>query len=279
MPGATIAGRRLSNRDPPILEPAMRRALSCLALVCTAAASLSAQTTDEVIAKYAQRVGGLDRIQALRTLRRTGTFYGGGGFEAVVSQENKRPNKVSEEFTLQGMTQISAYDGKVGWIVNPFGGKKDAEAMGEDQLKSIIEDAEFDDPLFNYAAKGNKVAMLGTDLVEGSTVYKLQCTLAGNGDVRTYYIDVDNSVPIKIDVKRTVRGAEQEFEELFGDYKEVNGVYLPFAYESGPKGSASADKSKILWTSIMANADLADQRFAMPAPGTTVAAESAVPAQ
>ena len=74
------------------------------------AASLSAQTADDIIAKYLKTVGGMDKIQAVQTLRRAGTFNGGGGFEAAVLQENKRPNKVREEFSLQGMTGVNAYD-------------------------------------------------------------------------------------------------------------------------------------------------------------------------
>ena len=61
------------------------------------AASLPAQSADSLIAKYVQASGGMARIQALQTLRRTGKFTGGGGFEAVVVQENKRPNSVREE--------------------------------------------------------------------------------------------------------------------------------------------------------------------------------------
>ena len=44
----------------------------------------------------------MDKIQAVRSVRRSGTFIGGGGFEARVVQENRRPNLVREEFTLQG---------------------------------------------------------------------------------------------------------------------------------------------------------------------------------
>jgi photosystem II stability/assembly factor-like uncharacterized protein len=259
----------------------MKRVLLFSASLALAAGQLSAQSADEIIAKYLQAVGGAKRIAAVQTLRRTGTYYGGGGFEAVLSQENKRPNKVRDQISLQGMTLIQAYDGKTGWRVNPFQGKKDAEAMGEDELKSIIEDAEFDDPLFDYAQKGNQVEFLGTDQIEGSRVYKLKLVLASNGDVRTYYIDADNNVPIQIDVKRTVRGAEQDFQVVFGDYKEVNGWYMPFAAEIGPKGSSSAQRTKYAWNRIEANVNIPDSRFAMPAPGTPVepAEPAAAPAQ
>ena len=55
------------------------------------------------------------------------------------------------------MTGVNAYDGKTGWKIDPFEGKKDPESLGEEELKSIIEDSDFDGPLVNYAEKGNKV--------------------------------------------------------------------------------------------------------------------------
>src|SRR3989442_13681877 len=88
----------------------MRNVILRLAGLALLATPLSAQTADEIIAKYVKTIGGMDKIQAVTTLRRTGKFTGGGGFEAAVLQENKRPTKVREEFSLQGMTGINAYD-------------------------------------------------------------------------------------------------------------------------------------------------------------------------
>ncbi len=254
----------------------MKRVGLVAAVLALAASQLPAQSADDIIAKYQQAVGGAKRIAAVHTLRRSGTYYAGGGLEVPYTQESKRPNKVRNQLTLQGMSLIQAYDGKTGWRVNPFQGKKDAEAMGEDEVKSIVQDAEFDDALFDYKAKGNTVEYLGTDQMEGSRVYKLQLTAADNGDLRTYYIDVDNNVPIKLEIKRTVRGAEQEFEIVYGDYKEVNGWYMPFAFEIGAKGGSSTQRARFAWNYVEANVDIPDGRFAMPAPGTPV--EPAAPA-
>jgi hypothetical protein len=227
---------------------------------------LPAQTADEIIAKYVTTVGGMDKIQAVTTLRRTGTFIGFGGLEARVVQENKRPNKVREEFLFQGMTGVNAYDGKTGWKIEPWQGKKDAEALSEEEMKEIVEDADFDAPFVNYRQKGNKVELLGTEQIEGTDVFKLKVTLA-SGDVRYYYMDTDYYVPIKIEMKRTIRGAEQEFETSLGDYKAVAGWYLPYSIETGRKGSD--DKQKITMERIEANVPIDDGRFAKPDVGRT----------
>src|SRR5881396_1705250 len=185
----------------------MQKLLIAAVAFISSAAPLAAQNVDEIVAKYTQRIGGLERIQAIQSVRRSGKFYGGGGFEAQVKNENKRPNKVREEFAFGGMVGVNAWDGKSGWKIEPWQGKKDAESLSEDEIKGIVEDAEFDDPLLDYQKKGNKAELVGMDQIDGSDVYKVKLTLASNGDVRTYYIDVDNFVPIKYEVKRMVRGA------------------------------------------------------------------------
>ena len=239
----------------------MLKLLLTLAGLAALAAPLPAQTADEIIAKYLTNVGGMDKIQAVTTLRRTGKIVLGGGFEAGVIQESKRPNKLRQEFVFQGMTGVNAYDGKRGWKIEPWQGKKDPEALSEEEMKQIVEDADFDEALVNYRQKGNKVEFAGTEQVEGTDVYKLKVTLA-SGDLRYYYMDTDYYVPIKIDIKRMIRGAEQEFETTLGDYKAVAGWYLPYSIETTRKGSE--DTQKITFDKIEANVPVDDGRFAKP---------------
>jgi hypothetical protein len=238
----------------------MRRILIALAAAAVTT-PLAAQSVDSLIAKYLQSTGGSARIAAVTSLRRSGKFTGGGGFEAIVVQENKRPNAVREEFALQGMTGINAYDGTSGWKIQPWSGKKDAEALGEEELHSMLEDADFDGPLVNYKQKGNKVEFVGMDQVEGTDVYKLKITLA-NGDSHIYYLDTDYCVPIQVDITRVIRGAEVNYTVILGDYKQVNGWYLPFSIETRAQGSP--DGGKITFDKIEANVTIDNARFARP---------------
>lgn len=239
----------------------MRCALLKLAAFVVCAMPLSAQSVDSLIAKYVQASGGMARMQALQTLRRTGKFTGNDGFEAVVVRENKRPNSVREEFSLQGMTAVTAYDGRSGWKIEPWQGKRDPESLGEEEMHRVLDDADFDGPLVNYQAKGNRVEYEGTEQIEGSDAYKLKVTRP-NGDVSFYYLDSEYYVPIRINTQRMIRGAPQELETSLGDYKQVAGVYIPFSLETGLRGSQN--RSKITYENIEANVPLDDQRFIRP---------------
>jgi len=242
----------------------MRRFEALLAGLLLAAplAATPDPTADEIIANYVAKIGGMDKLQAVKTVKKTGKFTGGGGFEARIAEENKRENMIRQEFTLQGMTGITAYDGKEGWKIEPFQGKKDVEPLGEDELKQIVEDSDFDGPLVHYKEKGNKVELVGKEPVEGTDAWKLKVTLA-SGDVQHYYMDTDYFVPIKVEYKRVVRGAERESETSIGDYKEVAGVYFPHSFESGQKDSAN--RSNVVYDRIEANVPLDDSLFHRPA--------------
>lgn len=244
----------------------MRTALLAIAATTTMGAALGAQTrltADDIIARYVKTVGGAEKIQSIKTLRRVGKYTGDDGFEAVVIEESTRPNKVREEFSIQGMTGINAYDGSSGWKIDPFGGKKDAESLSEEELRSIIEDSDFDEPLINYREKGNKVELVGMDQVEGTDVYKLKVTLK-SGDTRYYYMDTDSYVPIKYETKRIIRGTPQESETTLGDYKQVGGWFLPFSMETRQKGSSGSQK--ITFDKIEFNVPIDSTRYSRPKP-------------
>ncbi len=220
-----------------------------------------AQTAEELVAKNIQAKGGLEKIKAIQSVRMSGT-QDNDGFKAAVTQENKRPDLVRETFALQGMTSIQAYDGASGWQVRPFGGRKDPELMGEEDLRSLLLDADFDGPLVDYKEKGNKVESLGHDIVDGDDAYKLKVTLK-NGDIIYYYLDPDTFLEIRKEQQLFLRGSVQEFEVNLGSYKPVNGVMFPFWSASGPKGADPLPN--VTFDKIEVNVPLEDTKFAVPA--------------
>lgn len=238
----------------------LRKLLFSLGAMLIMSLPISAQSVDEILAKYYQARGGLEKIKSIRTLRLTGKISG-GGMEFPVVMEQKRPNLMRLEFTLQGLTGIQAYDGKRGWMVMPFGGKKDPEPMDEDMLKQLAQQADIDGALVDYKEKGHQVELIGKESVEGTDAYKLKLTRR-DGDVEYIYLDTDSYMEIKVQGKRTIRGTEFEGETVYGDYKQVNGLMMPHSIESGAKGSSQ--KQKIMIEKIEINPPIEDSRFAMP---------------
>jgi hypothetical protein len=219
-----------------------------------------AQTVDEVIAKNIQAHGGVDKLKAVRSIRTTAKFTQ-GSLRAEFRQENKRADKVREEFIIQGLAQVQAYDGKTGWQISPFGGRKDPELLSQDDLKSLAVDADIDGPLMEYSEKGHKAELVGHDSVEGTDCFKIKLSMK-NGDVRYYYLDADSLLELKVEIQTTIRGALQESELYYGDYEQVNGIFYPFAVEQAQKGSASRAQFSV--EKIEQNIPLEDAHFSMP---------------
>ena len=223
-----------------------------------------APTIDELVAKNIEAKGGADALRALKSVRLTGkVLVSQGQIEFRYVQTRKRPGEIRTEATLQGMTAIQAYDGKEGWRVSPFQGRKDPEKMSTDDAKSLIEDAEIEGPLFDWKAKGSTVDYLGTEDVEGTLAYKLK-VVRKNGDVNFVYLDPDHFLEIRILTQRIEHGAQVEVETDLGDYEKVGGVFIPFSEEAGSKGSS--DKQKTVIEKGEANVAVDDAVFRFPAP-------------
>jgi len=223
----------------------------------------AAQTAEELVAKNLQAKGGIEKIKAIQSLRMTGRIQGSGGFTAQMGSTAVAPNLRRDTVTIQGMTDIRAYDGSTGWHISPFGGRKDPELMGEDDLRGLVEEADFYGPLVDYQKKDNRVEYLGHDTVDGDDVYRLKVTLA-NGDIFYYYLDPDTYLEIRVEMVQFIRGSVQESFRNFGAYKLVSGVYFPFSIEAGSKQNPG-DAARITIDRIEANVAVNAQEFQMPA--------------
>jgi len=223
----------------------------------------SQPTVDELVAKNIEAKGGATALHDLQSLRLTGKLLVQlqGQIELTYLQIKKRPDEVRTEASLQGMTQIEAYDGKEGWKVSPFFGRKDPERMSADDVKALVEDSEIDGALVDWQTKGSSVEYLGTEDVEGTPAHKLK-VVRKNGDVSFVYLDPDHFLEIRILTERTRHGAHEEVETDLGDYEKAGGVFVPTSIESGPKGAA--DKQKIIIDKVEANVPIDDAIFHFP---------------
>lgn len=234
-------------------------------LLAVSASATAAPTVDELVAKNIEAKGGLDKIKAIQSLRMQGRMqFSGGNFsvELGMTQLQKRGGFYRTEASLQGLTAVTAWDGKDAWQIQPFQGRKDPEKLGADQAKNLAQSADMDGPLVDWRAKGHTVEYLGLEDVDGTEAYKLKVSLA-DGDTQYIYLDPDYFLEIRVVNQSKVRGVEFEQETDLGNYEQVAGVYLPFSIESGPKGQPKGQKITI--EKAEANVDIDDAVFRFPA--------------
>jgi hypothetical protein len=238
------------------------KVLLSLLFVISISGKIFSQDADEIVNKYVNAMGGLDKIQAIKTIKLTGKVTA-NGMDIPFSEICKRPQMVLMESTIQGMTMKQAYDGTQGWMINPFMGKKDPDVMSKDAEKAIKRNADFEGQLINYKDKGSKIELIGKEDLEGSQVYNIKLTDKDN-DLTNFYIDADSYLLVKQNDKIKVDTKEITAESILSNYKQVNGVMFPYSIESkspdNPMGNA-----KIVVDSIEINMTVDDSIFKMPA--------------
>lgn len=249
----------------PSVTLALALAISAVIGAMSAAGAPEPESGDALLAKNLAARGGAEKLAAIASLSFKGEMRVPGDFRLRFATARARLSPTSGEerveLSLQGLTQIQAYDGKVGWRVDPFQGRKTAERLGADEARMLADEASIDGALLAARRKGSKVDYLGREDIDGTSAFKLRVSET-DGDVFTYYLDPDTFLEIKILERRKVRGAERETENELGEYEVVGGVYFPFSIATGPKNSR--DKQLITIESGEANPILAADLFAMP---------------
>jgi outer membrane lipoprotein-sorting protein len=227
---------------------------------------LNAQTVDEIIGKYHKNSGGIDKLKALTSTKAIGKApTPQGDFPFEVYQE--KPNKMKVVIDIMGKKMVAqAYDGKTAWMLNPFMGET-AQQLPADQAKSIIEEADFEDPFIDYAAKGHEVVLEGTEEVQGVQCYKVKLVkYKGNAEKEStqfYYFDKEAFLPLM--VKTSVGSgpqAGQVIETYLSNYQDAgDGMIMPFTMEIKMGGQVV---QSMVFEKITINEDIPDDEFKFP---------------
>jgi outer membrane lipoprotein-sorting protein len=176
--------------------------------------------------------------------------------------EMKRPNKSRTEIEFAGKTAVQVYDGSNGWKVRPFLNRNDVEAFTADEAKAESEEPGIGGYLSDYTAKGSKIDLEGMEKVEGHDAYKLKVT-PKSGNVKFLWIDAQSFLDVK--VSGTPRRMDGKMHNVFiyqRDFRDVQGVKVPFVFETAVEGYR--DTHKTVLESVAVNPKLEDSLFTKP---------------
>jgi len=241
----------------------MRKTMLFVALTLLARA-LPAQTADEIINNYVEARGGLAKIKEVKTQRVTGTVSFGPGAEGPFLVEHERPLKLHTELTINDQTLIRSYNGKnQGWIYNPFTPNPSVLPMSGTDLVAILDEADFDGPFVDYKSKGNQIEFIDKEEVLGKTAYKIKLTSKA-GDQGSFFFDVSTHLLLKWEGTRKIADQDVPWEEVFLDFRDVNGLKYAFLIESGSPGTDQMQK--ITAEKIEVNMPIDEAHFGKPSP-------------
>ena len=254
----------------------MMRALLLLAAFSVLACSLNAQTADDVVKQYIDARGGLAKIKSVKTQRVTGSVNFGPGAEGPFLVEHARPLKLHTELTINGQTLVRSFDGKdKGWIYNPFMPNPSVQAMSPTDLAAVYDEADFDGPFIDYKAKGNQLEFIDKEEVLGKTSYKIKLTNK-SGDVSYFYFDADTHLLLKWEGTRKIGDHEVKWEEVFHDFRDVDGLKFAYVIEAQQPGTDQIQR--ITAEKVEVNVPIDEARFGKPNPPPATAPPADAPA-
>ena len=221
------------------------------------AAAAGAQTLDEVLQRHYEAIGGVEAWKSLQSTRSVGTLsLMNGAASGAITSTAARPAMLRADITLEGMNVTQAYDGKTGWMINPFAGQTTPTPSDAPTLAAMAEQADIDGPLVGWREDGHAIELAGTGAVNGADAYRLELTLA-TGQTTTYFLDASTYLVIRVQANRDVTGPTTTD---LSDYRDVSGLMMPFAVSS----TSQQGNQSVAWDTIEINVDLDESSFSMP---------------
>lgn len=231
-----------------------------VALVFLSANITRAITIDEIIANNLDARGGKKGLEALTSLKVTGTLTL-QGMEATFTQHYKGGNKLRMDLVLMGQSVVTAYDGAIAWANGPFTGGK-PKLANDDETRRAKDEADFTGNFIRSDEKGLTITLEGTEDVNGSTAYKIK-VVRKDSSVTTTFIDAITWLEIQhVDQVQTPTAAISVVKKV-SDYKPVNGILFPMTTSVSYNGD---EMMAMKWETVETNVPIDDAIFAFPAP-------------
>jgi hypothetical protein len=209
-----------------------------------------------IVEKNVAARGGLQAWRSIQTMSLEGKLGAGGNQRATLPVPGRRPDqkivpprptdevklpfvmelkrsrKMRLELQFNGQTALQVYDGANGWKLRPYLNRRVVEPFTPEELKSASMQADLDGPLVDYGAKGTEIELAGMENVDGRDTYKLKLTLK-NGNAMHVWIDAQTFLEAKMEGQpRRLDGTDHPVEIYFRDYRQVNGLQIPYLLET-----------------------------------------------
>ena len=226
-----------------------------------------AQTADEVVDRCLTATGGRAALGKLKSRSMIGTITlstPAGDIEGSVEILNAAPNKsrslIKADLSAFGAGQLvfdQRFDGNSGYVIDTLQGNHDITGNQLDNLRA----GSFPHPFLNYKAMGTTAQLSGKEKVGERDAYVVIFEPT-SGSVVRQYIDAETYLPIqmvmKVDVPQLGREVEQTTEFL--DYREVDGIKLPFRLQA----TSSVQNFTITITKVEHNVPIDETLFSKP---------------
>lgn len=227
--------------------------------------SATAQTAEEIVAKYFENTGGRAKWEALKGLKMSAKLNQ-GGIEIPLAIVQLKDGRQMTTITFQGKDiKQGVYDGTNLWSHN-FQSMKAERSDAETTANFKLDIGDFPDPFLHYKERGFKIEFLGKETVEGTECFKIKMTkkpVMVDGkpadNIVFYFFDTENYVLLMTEQEIKSGPAKgMTAQSKYSDFQEVGGIMMPFSMVQGAKGQPG---QTLTVTNIELNPTVADADF------------------
>ena len=215
------------------------RFLFIVALLSLQKKIIYAQTADQIVNKHFTAIGGKEKLISINNM------YMEGEIEFVgFPMANSGPLKIyliKDKGLLVSMgneapAMIDCITNEGGWFVNTLLGKNTPVPFPDSMVSLSRDQLVIGGALFNYAERGSKLTLLGSESVDGIDAYKLDL-VTKNGAEYIYLIDTSSFYILKTIVNLNINIPSYPIKTIttFNDYdyqKRENGLIAPFSWST-----------------------------------------------
>jgi hypothetical protein len=171
-------------------------------------------------------IGGKDAISQVKSVyMETSITMMGGENPSTTTIVNGVGYKSETDFN--GTKIVQCYTDKGGWTINPMAGAATATPMPDDVYNAGKAQINIGGALYDYAAKGSKVELLGKD----GGAYKIKLTSKENVEA-VYLIDSTSYLITSVTSKGKMQDQDVDITTKYSDYRKTElGYVIPYAID------------------------------------------------
>ena len=215
-------------------------------------------TAEQILDRYVAAEGGGATLKKLLSRTMTGTLtVPSMQLSGTVEIHEKAPNRTLGTITINGASYRQGFDGNAGWTDDPANGLRDQTG---DELAEARRESDFYHALELHKLY-SKFTLVGKEKVGERDAYVIEAALPEGGPPEKLYFDVQNGLVLRDSSQRHGPDGVSEFQQDYEDYREVDGVKLPFTIRQTNEGTLVI----ITVAEYHHNVPLDDVEFAKPA--------------
>jgi hypothetical protein len=185
-----------------------------------------------------EALGGTARLAAIRDITRVLALSRGPEDVALTQEVRLLPPNAIRQTSILGPNEIVAFsDGTRGWVKSPWGLDL---TLPEWQLRAARQDVARQLEILVLADRDPTIRLdlVGADEVDGIPAAILRIFADQDRDLKLWQ-DAASGLPLKLEYRRIgPRGYGETVEDRFEDYRDVDGLRVPFLITTRTNGEA-----------------------------------------